>query len=95
MKCGGELSTLSTGVAGGSGNYNGHSSGNGWSIFWVSDGVFSADTDGEAIFHPALELTRADFVAVQCRCAAAACAGWNGWRATARARRSARNGSAG
>jgi hypothetical protein len=31
----------------------------------VSDGVFSADTDGAAIFHPALDLTRADFVAVQ------------------------------
>jgi hypothetical protein len=31
----------------------------------VSDGVFSAGTDGEAIFHPALDLTWADIAAVQ------------------------------
>ena len=31
----------------------------------VSDGVFGAGTDGEAVFHPALELDTDDFLAVQ------------------------------
>jgi hypothetical protein len=31
----------------------------------VSDDVFSAGTDGAAIFHPALDLTQADVAAVQ------------------------------
>ena len=41
----------------------------------VTDGVFSAGDDGEAVFHPALDLERKDFAAVQTRCATAACAG--------------------
>jgi len=31
----------------------------------VTDGVFSAGDDGEAVFHPALDLDQADFAAVQ------------------------------
>jgi hypothetical protein len=33
----------------------------------VTDGVFSAGDDGEAIFHPALDLEREDFAAVQAK----------------------------
>ena len=33
----------------------------------VTDGVFSADADGGAVFHPALDLAAADFAAVQAK----------------------------
>ena len=42
----------------------------------VTDGVFSADADDTAIFHPALHLDQADYLSVQKRCATAACAAY-------------------